>query len=488
MMKKSILKSFILHPSEKKWTMFSDLYTTVLSERDKVYDEAFAFIKDFYHVSRVFPTFTSIQTELQATQETQLLAFFTELENNPEYLPINSEDADFFARTEILRKNFYEGDLYGTVSTFGADLQNLAAKDLPSYLKTTEEFIAKLHKIKDKATHSDATTSGILYGDTAVLNLQKIYQSIQEKKQNEESLYYNLGWKRMEHVKITRGDLIVIGGFTSHGKSVLLRNLVYRFLTEYGMNCFYCTLEMSYEHIQILFNILHANNKKRYPGTPRISFEKFKEGLLSPEELSLLWEAAHDLANNDNYGTLYLEYPNKSRYRLSDIKSRVIDLENSIMPVHVCAVDYLTLLYPVDSDKMKPDTQDYNLMVKEFKNMGLSHRSCDGKPSPMITMTPAQISRKGLEEAIKNANQYDLSALRQYTELEGSADIVLTTMLMDDMRQAQEMQLQNLKNRSGKIFVDPVKLHVDLDFGFTITEIKQKSEAERIQTIKSLNI
>jgi len=484
---RTLFKSFLLSPTNKKWNAFKDFYRLYYTGKENLFDEAVDFVSEFYQESRTFPNFNAINTELTSTQETSLQSFFKEVENDDGAFV--SEESEYFAQVKAVEKSVFEMDLYRTITDFNSHMATLDKKDMPTYLKSTEAFIANIHKIRDVALRTSENTSGILYGESARQDLEDTYKSIIEKKNSEEALFYSLEWKKLDKVKICRGDLVIIGGFTSHGKSILLRNIVYRLAVEYGLNCFYSSLEMSYETIKILFNILHANNKRIFPGTPMISYEKFREGLLTEEEADFLFNvAAKDFVSNENYGTLYMEYPNKSRYTLSDIKTKITELENTVMPVHVMAVDYLTLLYPLDSQKGKPDREDYNRMIKEFKSMALSHRSSEGKPAPMIALTPAQISRGKLEEAVKNNHYYDLSALREYTELEASADIVLTTMLLPEMRQSKTIKIQHLKNRNGDLDVDPQEFFINLDYGFNITETVVQSTADRIQALKSIVI
>ncbi|MFA5071331.1 MAG: DnaB-like helicase C-terminal domain-containing protein [Candidatus Pacearchaeota archaeon] len=486
---KNLLKAFVLSSSITKWGFFRDFYYTNLKERDAIYDEAVHFIEEYFDQSKIFPTFESFRRELTANQDGNLLQFFTDLETNPDYSTTACmDDATFFSEIQILKKMLYEIDLYGTVSDFGKELHGLDKKDLPSFVEKTEQFIARLHTVKDRALYSKAITASLEYGTAATNHLKELYQNIVDKKRRDEALYYTLGFNQLSHVKICRGDLVVIGGFTSHGKSALLRSIVYRMLVDYGLNCYYNTLEMTHEHIKILFQILHANNRKKFPNKPRISFEKFKEGELSEEEQKWLWEASEDFSNNKEYGTLFLEFPDKTKYKLSDLKSRISELSNTIMDIHVCAVDYITLMCPVESDKARVASEDYNQMIKNFKHMAISHRNSKGESAPFIALTPAQISRKGLDEAVKNNNMFELDALRQYTELEGSADVVLTVMLLDEMRQAQEIQLQNLKNRSGKLKTDPYRFHIDLDYGMSISEISKKSAKEEVKALKDLDI
>lgn len=485
---KSLLKSLIVYPTLKKFSVFREMFQFLLKERDKNFSSLSEFIFDWKIETDLIPSFAAIKTELSATQETSLLGYTTELEQDSS-LPLFQDDSEYIAHSKKVERLLFEGDVISCISKFQQEIKLAPIKDLDSISKPVEDLIANLHKSKNKVFRSESSTSGLLYGEESIQQLQDIYESIVEKKKQDDFIYYTFGFKKFESVKITKGDLIVIGGFTSHGKSMFLRNLIYRLLIEYKLNCYYCSLEMSYEKMKLLFLALHANNKEKFPGTPPIAYEKIKEGSLSPEEKDFVFSTvAQDFYSNSEYGTLYLEYPNKSRYRLSDIKSKVIELENTVMPVHAVAVDYLTMLYPLESDKGSPERNDYNQIVKEFKNIALSHRHREGHPAPFIAITPAQISRGGLDNAMKNNNYYDLSALREYSELESSADIVMTTMLLPDMRERKVVSVQNLKNRDGRVETEAVELACDLDLGFNISDGKRRTSLEETQALANLKL
>jgi len=483
---KALLKSLILYPSDKKYTTFKDVYYAMLQKRDKYYDDLVNFIIDARNTFGIYFPFSAIKKELVETQETNLLSYVVSLEEDVSILLV-PEDAEYIVYSKSVEKLLFEAEVFSSISKFQQEIKITPKKDILSIAAPVEQLLSSLHASKNKVLRTEASTAGLLFGDDSITHVQDIYAGIVEKKKEDDFLYFTFGFKKFEEVKITKGDLVVIGGFTSHGKSLLLRNFVYRLLVEYGLNCYYCSLEMSYEKMKLLFLVLHANNKTIFPGTPDIKYSKIKEGELTDEEYHFVFETvATDFFKKGNYGTLYLEYPNKSRFRLSDIKNKVNELESTSIPVHAVAIDYLTMLYPLESDKGTPDRQDYNQMVKEFKNMALSHKRLDGNSSPFIALTPAQISRGGLETAMNNNNYYDLSSLREYSELESSADIVMTTMLTPDMRDRECLSIQNLKNRDGKVETEPVEIKCALSKGFNLFEHEERPETMELDTIRNL--
>jgi hypothetical protein len=152
---------------------------------------------------------------------------------------------------------------------------------------------------------------------------------------------------------------------------------------------------MSHDACRGLFALLHANNKEEYPQTPFIPYDAWKSGTLTDEAEDFLFvRADYDLRNNPRYGTLYIDQPNKSKFRLSDLAGKLLELE-SIMPVHCCVVDYLTLMFPLESERGYPQRADYNDLIKAFKHLLITHRDIQGNVAPILGITVHQISRHG---------------------------------------------------------------------------------------------
>jgi hypothetical protein len=105
----------------------------------------------------------------------------------------------------------------------------------------------------------------------------------------------------------------------------------------------------------------------------------------------------------------------------------------------------------------------------------------------MICLTAAQISRKGLDEAMKRDGLYNLQAFSTYTEIERSADIALTALMTPEMRKAGQVKLQVLKNRDGAVPTEPLTLNVDFEHGSHVQELSALAPAERLNALRTLN-
>jgi replicative DNA helicase len=130
----------------------------------------------------------------------------------------------------------------------------------------------------------------------------EIYKRIKERQNSADALYFDLGVTKFADIRFKDGDLVVFGGFTSHGKSILLRHMAYRQLYRYGRNVAFYSAEMSHDACRGLFALLHANNKLEFPHTPYIPYNDWKAGTLTGEQKDFLFYVAdHDLRNNPKY-------------------------------------------------------------------------------------------------------------------------------------------------------------------------------------------
>lgn len=478
----NLLNSFLKYSSEEKWKAWRE-FQPYLQGRDTGFDYIFEFINDFHKEFDKFPTWDVLDLEIQATNSLEAQKLVTQVKNATDLKDFITE-ADFCGYLKILERFLFEGDLYTNISDFQQKIAGMTDKSVGQISQEVQELVQNLHSTHGKVVKTEKSNSGIIYGPEAVQEFVSIYEELEKKKASGENLFYDFGFSKFSDVKMKSGDLIIIGGHTSQGKSVWARYLAYRFLVEYGLNVLYISMEMKYDTQLASFQILHANNPKIFKNAPKISNTKFKEASLSSSERDFLLNCAcPDLANNQAYGTLMIEQPNKSRFRVSDIRERLIELESTRMPVEVLVIDYATMLYPMESERRQPEREDYNLMIKEIKSLAMTHRDRAGMLKPLIVITPAQISRDHFEEAVKNDGKYDITCLRQYSELEMSADILVTTLLTENHRLNQQIRLQNIKNRDGAVVIDPIDLSIDLDHGFLPKEGFTRTPEDTIKAL-----
>lgn len=491
---KDILRALLVEPSAAKYNEYSTQFKNIFASRDPVFHEIFDMLEGFYRKYNTFPTVDFIKDRFEQHNKAQYLEYLLSALADDSWP--NTSDATFFSKLEDLEQRATVFDL----SQLTTKIMSKASKldkdakgkhdEAEGLEAAVDELLAGAHKIRTQLSRGSASIASMVYGSTSLgsgHSLQEIYQRNIEKQASDSAPYYGLGFDKMAPAKFRDGNLIIFGGFTSHGKSVLLRHAAYRQVLA-GRNVAFFSFEMSHDDIRMLFALLHANNKEIFPGTPYLSTEAFEDGKLTEEELSFLMDVAdYDLRNNPDYGILYIDQPSKSPYRLSDLEATLTELETQF-PVHAVAVDYLTLMHPVETERGIPDMTAYNNMIKRFKNLLLTHRNAHGKITPMLGFTAAQISRPGLEKCLKEEKIYDISAFHMYSELEKSADHLFTVLMTADMKATNNLRLQHLKQRGGTVVYEPVDLIIDLARGFTLAESVTANPTQTAELLKTLVI
>lgn len=483
---KTILKSLIAANNQKRWETYRRDFKAFFIERDAKFDEALNFLQEFTRRYDEIPDWNSLYVAL-GEENPELCGYLSQLISDPN-TPSLSSDADFFAYTQRIQTATIRADATAALKKSSNLIQMAEITTSAAMLEELDKTKQQINTVIQKATISNSSKASLIYKESGN-DLQAMYNKNKLAALRGEKLYYDLGFKHFEEFDLKMGDLIVVGGFTSHGKSVLLRWITYLLIIKHGLNIAFWTMEMPYEECRMLFSLLHANNKTIFPNTPYLKAEKYRKGLLTDEEADFLFNVAdHDFRNNPAYGTLWLEQPDKPRYRLSDVREQMEYIQNFIMPLDGIMLDYLTLLYPLESDRGKPDVSDYNQLFKDFKQMGLANKGQQGKPQPIITGTVAQISRGGFEKAQKEDGKYDLSALSHYSEIERSADAVFTVYTPTDFKDLNKLRMQHLKARSSKVITEPIDLFCEFGNAYNLYEVAQRSEESTIESLKALKI
>lgn len=479
------IRSFLEYPDPQKLEALLNLHRKV-SGFDRGISDIVSVIEDIYREFDTYPSLVALGQEIAVLNSQEATQAFQQVMNG-----VVIPEAEYFTHIRTVEKMVYEQRLMQEMMSAQDTLAQLPNKSVESISKCVEDSIARISKVKSGFNDSDLTISSISYGREMVSQLEQDYQDICRKKESDDALYLSLGLGgSFKDLQLKKSDLFVVAGYTSHGKSIFLKWFVYRLLTVYHYNCYYLSLEMSHRVIRNQFIILHANNKEIFPGTPYITYDAYKNGNLTDEEHDFLVNvAAPDFTTNENYGTLYLEQPESTKVRFSDLENYIRKVETEFMPIDCVAVDYLSLMYPLESNRGRPEVDDYNQLIKQFKNMANTHSNPQGKEAPFLAVTPAQISRNGYETCMRTENKvYETSAIWKYTEFERSADALMTVFLTEEERNANKLKIQLLKNRDGRLDVEPMDVFCDLDKSCHLSDIAQRSETETIEALRSLDI
>jgi replicative DNA helicase len=293
--------------------------------------------------------------------------------------------------------------------------------------------------------------------EEAVLELHEEYIS----RRDQPTMAYGLGLGLTPIDEATKGgqlgELWIVGGFTSHGKTTWALSWARYLATEGGFNVLIFSLEMSKKQVWRILASGHAANSKF--NRPPLDYEKIKAGTLSKEdEQFYLHEVLPDLRSSE-YGHIEVETP-VGYTTMSEIRARA-EAVNKSHPLDMILIDYVGLV-GADKGKRNPDRrQVINENIIAAKQTALEFDQGTG----VLVVTPHQINRQGHKKAQENGGIYEVEALSDANESERTSDVVLTIYQDQPLRQKKEAVITMLKNRDGRI-IEPFNVFLPPEHRF----------------------
>lgn len=253
------------------------------------------------------------------------------------------------------------------------------------------------------------------------------------------------------------GELWILGGFTSHGKSTWALSWARYLATEGGFNVLVFSLEMSKKQVWRILATGHSSHPK-FNRAP-LDYEKIKSGTLSKEdEQYYLHEVLPDL-RSEEYGRIEVETP-VGYTTISEIRARA-EAVNKSNPLDMVLIDYVGLV-GAEKGRAKSDRrQIINENIVAAKQMALEFDHGTG----ILVVTPHQINRQGHKKAQENGGIYEVEALSDANEAERTPDVVLTIYQDQPLRQKKEAVITMLKNRDGRI-IEPFNVYLPPEHRF----------------------
>jgi hypothetical protein len=335
-----ILRTLLVAPTPKKLDVYEARFRTVFKGRNVLFDQLFSLIAAYYNAYQEFLKPEALLARFNEDGQIKLVDYLSNLLADPT-IPIYAEETDFFAALEQEESDYTLQQTFLTFRRAEAALGQRKESGLSGIIPPIDTMLHELHQLKARVQCSETSTSSLLFGSEDVgsgHSLREIYKRIKDRRDSPDAVYFDLGVTKFADILLKDGDLVVFGGFTSHGKSILLRHFAYRQLYRFGRNVAFYSAEMSHDAVRGLFALMHANNKWEYPHTPYIPYNDWKAGTLTAEQLDFLFFVAdHDLRNNPKLGTLYINQPNKSKFRFSDLQASILTITTP-MTVPLCVV------------------------------------------------------------------------------------------------------------------------------------------------------
>ena len=241
---------------------------------------------------------------------------------------------------------------------------------------------------------------------------------------------------------LQEGELSLIIGFTSEGKTGLAVQTAWHASVMQGLNVFFATSETLRAQVRRKIIARHSMLPK-FELQSGLNTRDLKSGSLSGNDETTLQRVIRDLTHSPEYGKLHLaQIPRGST--VDSLASR-LHAANAWWRIDLVVIDYIPLLLPArhrqSSQAEMADT------VKSAKILAASFDEGRGVP----ILSPWQVSRAAWELANKTGG-YTLAALSDTSEAEKSSDLIISLLRPQEsaMNRRSEITLQVLKNRDGE--------------------------------------
>jgi replicative DNA helicase len=251
-----------------------------------------------------------------------------------------------------------------------------------------------------------------------------------------------------------RGELGLVAGYTSAGKSKWCANFAHEAVVHQRKNVVIFTSETL--RSQVRFSIMARHSREPQFGIEDgqhrgINTRDMKAGTL-PDKNAFA-RVLHDFASSGDYGRCYIAQVPRGA-TIGTLESRLARLE---WTADLVIVDYLALLRP--EFRHRDLREQLVEIIKEAKQVATAYQ--DGLGVPL--WSPWQVRRDARDEASKRGG-YNLSALSETAEASNTADVILSLLEpdTDDSRgRSVPLKLSVLKNRDGERGGEPLELTAD---------------------------
>ena len=240
---------------------------------------------------------------------------------------------------------------------------------------------------------------------------------------------------------IKPSELVVIGGASSSGKSLLMMNMAINPWSgdndpsvggppiDSGKNILFFSLEMSKEQLEMRVDSNLAT----------ISHTSLERGRLSDDD-RLRWSKCLDFQKNYNKKFYIVDMPRGST--TSQIEAKYQSILGIFQPDAIY-IDYLQLMSP-NEGATGSDWLDIGKVSEEM------HEFCRNTKLPVVTAAQRKASsRKGAVGKVDKSDYLDIEDLGRSKMIGDNANIVLLIANREDERLREDMEIHVVKNRNG---------------------------------------
>lgn len=236
------------------------------------------------------------------------------------------------------------------------------------------------------------------------------------------------------------GDLDLIVGYTSAGKSALLVQLAWHVAVCQGKNVVIATTETLRPAVRRKIISRHSL-LPQFGLADGLNSRDIRRGSLSAEHEQILHAVLDDFSTNPAYGHLHImQVPHGAT--INALEARLLRVHRQ-WPIHLVGMDYLQLLH--GERHRHSDREEQSSIVKAAKQLATTFDDGGG----ICVVSPWQVNRTSREIAGRERH-YTLQALSETSEASNSPDGILSILEPSDTSSRYvDLLMQVLKNRDG---------------------------------------
>jgi replicative DNA helicase len=251
---------------------------------------------------------------------------------------------------------------------------------------------------------------------------------------------------------IQGGLTATVAAWTSHGKSLSLYNSAYVNICE-GKNLIYFALEIPKE---MVYQIMLARHSYSY-GKMIIPYERIVKGQLNDKEEEFVFgELEGDFLKLPG-SMIALNMEDIDSFTRQGLISLYRSAEEELGGLDGVYWDHVNLFEYLNFDR----NMSGDHYVKLVSDVGKDYRT--DKNTLISTLLAAQVNRTGWQRATKKEGQYDMLALSEFHEIERSSTYVIFIFADSFMLQMNEMKVQIVKHRIGRVMESPEIIYVNAE-------------------------
>lgn len=370
------------------------------------------------------------------------------------YVDRNVDDSSFLWSVESLREHLTSENL-GEIMTNGMEILKTGQEQRTGEVligpEAAKEYLLDAIALLDKELATIDAPEGDLKDE--YIQMTQDYADRKAALASGESRGILFGIENLDARVggLQRGDLVMVAGYSSDGKSSLCVQLSWSAAVEQGKNVVIFTTETLRDQIRRKLIARHSK-LPQFGLLEGLNTRDIKAGTLTPEQEESYKQVAHDLSNNKAYGHIYIvQVPRGAT--LSSIEQKMYRLQKKF-PIDLVVMDYVALL----SSTAKYGTVRETLsgILKECKQISTTFN--DGQGVPFVS--PWQVSRAARENAEKVGN-YTSAALSETAEATNSPDVIISAFApVDNTNRYTDINMQVLKNRDGET-ASNIVVHAD---------------------------